>query len=71
MGVHIKTNKVITFEGDYNNFIRALVDIDLGKPLLKSIVVERDVVRLFVSFEYKNLPLFCSECNWTPFSSCQ
>ena len=72
MGVHIKTNKV-TFEGDYDNVIRTLVDLYLRKPLLESFVVERDGMRFFVSLEYESLPLFCSECNSIGYliSSCQ
>lgn len=48
LSVHIKIEKA-TLEDDYGRFGRILVDIDLAKNLLDSLMIERDgIVLLFL-----------------------
>ena len=48
INVPIKTDKA-ALEGDYGHFARILVDLDLAKPILDSLTVERNGVRFFVT----------------------
>ena len=52
-----------TLNGDYGHYARVLVDVDLSKNLLESVMMERDGFCFFVSITYENLPDFCNNCS--------
>jgi hypothetical protein len=51
------------FDRDFGHFVRVLVDLDLKKPPVYKILVERIDFAFFVEIEYESLPDFCSFCN--------
>ncbi|PON37418.1 Zinc knuckle CX2CX4HX4C [Parasponia andersonii] len=61
-GVPLKIDQA-TLNGDFGNFARGLVDIDLKNPLLDSIEVESGDEYQFVYLSYERLPDFCSSCS--------
>ena len=52
-----------SIQGDLGHYARVLVDIDLSKSLIYSVMIEREGYEFFVSFTYENLPEFCSNCS--------
>ena len=49
-------------EGNFGHFARLLIDVDLSKELLESLMIEREGHKFFIHIEYENLPTFCIIC---------
>lgn len=57
------TNKSC-FDSPFGHYVRVLVDMEISNELKCKILVERQSFTFFVELEYKNLPKFCSLCNY-------
>ncbi|MCH96808.1 defensin-like protein, partial [Trifolium medium] len=57
------TNKP-NFDREFGHFVRVLVDMDLKKPPLYRVLIERIGFAFFVDIDYENMPQYCSSCNF-------
>lgn len=48
------------FDCPFGHFARVFVYVDLARPLVLNVLVERWGCTFFVDIKYKNLPTFCS-----------
>ena len=53
-----------TSDGEFGQYARVLVDVDVSSVLPTSVLLERDEFHSsFIAVEYENLPVFCSTCS--------
>lgn len=45
---------------DFGYYAHILVDIELSKPPLDSLMLEKDDLHFYIYFEYENFSTFCS-----------
>lgn len=53
-----------TLNGDFGHYARVLIDIDLVKPPLESLLFKDKDRNFYVYFEYENLPTLYTVCSF-------
>lgn len=51
-----------TIRKELGTYARILIDVDLSKPLVEEILVQRERFEFLTYMEYENLPEFCRNC---------